>query len=320
MLPDLNRLRIFYHVHARQSITEAADELHITPSAVSQHIKKLEGEIHVQLFTRLHKKLVPTSAGKLLFDMVAPLIDGLRHNLSTFENGRHEPAGLLRIGSPVEFGSMYLPHVVSTYRKQHPKVTFHLELGRPSRLIPKVASGELDMAFIDSFPTRERYNGDVRRFNLVPLIEEDVVLACSSIYQDTWLKDDHSYDTLTGQAFISQEREAVALSNWFRHHYGKAKQKLNIVLTVANHQAVLSGVRHHVGLGIIVSHLAWDDIQSGRIIVINAKAPQAVNRISRIQLLDKVPSLTEKSFLNHMDIMIRKSNTLSLSVFHLLSQ
>ncbi|MBU1170235.1 MAG: LysR family transcriptional regulator [Proteobacteria bacterium] len=310
MQPDLNRLRVFYFVHSRLSITEAANELHITASAVSQQIKKLEEEIHASLFTRRHKRLVPTSAGKRLFRIVAPLIDGLNEGLDTFEDSQTEPAGLLRIGLPVEFGSIYFPHVISSYRNRHPKVTFELELGRSSTLIPKVESGDLDVAFVDTFPTRGQYYGDYGAFSIKPLIEEEVVLACSNTFNQKFLGGDHTYGHLIGQSYISQERESRALHNWFRHHFGKTKQSLNIVLTVANHQAVLSAVRHHVGLGIIVSHLVWEEIQSGRIIVIKGHDEQAVNRISMVQLLDKVPALTEKSFIDHFETMILNSKTL----------
>ena len=310
MLPDLNRLRLFYHVHSRQSITQAAEKLHITPSAVSQQVKKLETEIKAPLFTRLHKRLVPTPAGKRLFNLVAPLIDGLKDGMHAMEKGRKEPSGLLRIGAPVEFGSIYFPHVISTYRNHNKKVAFDLELGRPSFLMPKVESGDLDFAFVDTFPTKGQYYGDYGKFSIKPVIEEQVVLACSKHYNQKTLLNNHDFDNLIGKSYISQQHNARALNNWFRHHFGKTPNTLDIVLTVANHQAVLSAVRHHVGLGIIVSHLVWKEIRSGSIVVIKGSAKQAVNRISTVQLLDKVPTLTEKSFLAHFHHIVQQSKTL----------
>jgi DNA-binding transcriptional LysR family regulator len=210
----------------------------------------------------------------------------------------------------VEFGSIYFPHVISTYRNRYPKVTFDLELGRPSYLMPRIESGDLDFAFVDTFPTKGQYYGDFGNFSMTPIIEEEVVLACSKDFNRKRLKNNHSYENLTSKSFISQQHNARALNNWFRHHFGKTTGKLNIVLTVANHQAVVSAVRHHVGLGIIVSHLVWKEIRSGSIVVIKKSAKQAVNRISVVQLLDKVPTITEKSFLNYFESIIQKSKTL----------
>ncbi|RLE03892.1 MAG: LysR family transcriptional regulator, partial [Bacteroidetes bacterium] len=62
MLPDFNRLKVFYYIYSLKSIAAAARQLHISQPAVSQHLKKLEAEINTSLFVRLHKRMVPTSA------------------------------------------------------------------------------------------------------------------------------------------------------------------------------------------------------------------------------------------------------------------
>ncbi len=316
MLPDLNRLNVFYQVYTRLSITAAAGRLHITPSAVSQQLKKLEREIKTPLFTRLHKRLVPTPNGKRLFRILDPLAKNLAEGMRALEKGRAEPTGVLKIGAPVEFGGVYLPYVMATFRNRYANVTFSLELGRPSALLPKVKSAELDFAFVDTFPARGRYMSDFVNFSVTPVIEEEVVLACSKNFDASCLDHDHCYENLAGQAFISQQPDAGALNNWFRHHFGKTPHHLRLALTVASHQAVVSAVRHHLGLGIIVSHLVWKEIQSGDIVVIRKEADQAVNRIAMVQLQDKVPTLAEKSFIAHFHQAARQSKALKHLVVH----
>ena len=93
------------------------------------------------------------------------------------------------------------------------------------------------------------------------------------------------------------------------HFFGKTVSLLNIVLTVANHQAVVSGVKHHLGLGIIVTHVVWDEVSEGSIVVIKKELKQAVNRISIVQLQDKIPSLIEKNFLSHAQQMVEKNSS-----------
>lgn len=310
MQPDLNRLRIFSHVHSHLSITDAADDLHITPSAVSQQLKKLEAELKTQLFTRLHKRLVPTPAGKRLFALVQPLLNELQEGIVSLEQERTEPTGLLKIGSPVEFGSIYLPRVMASFREKYEKVTFDLLLGRPSDLLPKVNSGDLDFAFIDTFPTRQQHYSDYGNFSITPVIEEEVVLACSKQFFENRLNGDISYTNLANSIFVSQQHDARALNNWFMHHFGKSVTRLEIALTVASHQAVVSSVRNHLGLGIIVTHLVWKEIQSGNIVVIKDTDKQAINRISTVQLQDKIPTISEKAFLSHFYSAAKNSKTL----------
>ena len=72
----------------------------------------------------------------------------------------------------------------------------------------------------------------------------------------------------------------------------------------------MSGIRHHLGLGIIVSHIVSNEINRGNIVPIQTNADQAVNRISLIQLKDKVPSLTEKFFQAHFIEELRRNATL----------
>ena len=310
MQADFNRLKIFFHIFSRLSISGAADELHITPSAVSQQLKKLEAEIKAVLFTRLHKRLVPTQAGRRLFDLVAPIIKDLQAGLSSLEDEWQEPTGLLTVGAPMEFGSIYLPHVMYTFGRKYPKVRFELKLGRPSSLLPRVNSGELDFAFSDTFPTKQQHHSDFGIFSIRPVIEEQVVLACSKKYYRESLKGEESLDMLQQASFISQQKDARALNNWFLHHFNRRPSRLNIVLTVESHQAVVSGVRHHLGLGIIVSHLVADEVQSGSLVILQAMKQQAINRISIVQLLDKVPTLKEKYFLEHFIQTAQNSKTL----------
>lgn len=310
MQVDLNRLQVFYHIYKGLSIKTAAAELAITPSAVSQQLKKLEQETKTALFTRLHKRLIPTTEGTRLFALVNPLIKDLRSGLTIMADERSEPHGLLRVGAPMEFGSIYLPHVFSHFRTSYDKVTFSLVLGRPSTLLPMVNSGELDIAFVDTFPTKEQHYNDFGNFSVQPVIEEQVVLACSRQFFGNNINKEPSYKTLTASSFISQEQDGRALYNWFLHHFGKSPPSLNIVLTAANHQAVVSGVRHHMGLGIVVKHLVWEDVQKGKILIMEENELQAVNKISVIQLLDKIPTLTERKFLKHFHSIARKSKVL----------
>jgi hypothetical protein len=67
-------------------------------------------------------------------------------------------------------------------------------------------------------------------------------------------------------------------------------------MTVDSLHAVMSSIRHRMGMGVIVSHLAYEDIRKGRIVPVSTPRKEIINRISLVQLQDKVPSLTDKTF------------------------
>lgn len=135
-------------------------------------------------------------------------------------------------------------------------------------------------------------------------------MACSRQFFEKSLHSETSYSILANSIYISQQHDTRALNNWFMHHFGKTVPRFEIALTVASHQAVVTSVKNHMGLGIIVTHLVWKDIESGKIVIIKEGDKQAVNRISVVQLQDKIPTISEKTFLSHFYDAARKSRTL----------
>lgn len=70
---DLNRLRVFYYSCALKSFALVAKELNVSRSAISQSLKSLEGEVGISLFVQKHREIIPSEAGKILFESIEPL-------------------------------------------------------------------------------------------------------------------------------------------------------------------------------------------------------------------------------------------------------
>ena len=99
----------------------------------------------------------------------------------------------------------------------------------------------------------------------------------------------------------------MTLRNWFKHHFNRFSIGLNRVLTVDNHQAVITGIKNQLGMGVIASHIVSRDIKRGKIIPIKTEKKDVINKISLVQLQDKVPSLTEKTFIKFLKTDILSS-------------
>ncbi len=310
MFPDLNRLKVFYYIYANNSIVDAARHLNITQSAVSQQLKKLEGELKAHLFTRLHKRLVPTPEADSLYAILQPFFKNLEDAVRAISEGREVPSGHLRIGAPVEFGKTYFPAIIASFRREFPDVTFSLSLGDPSDLIPQLSRGDLDFAMVDVFLAQSPALGDLSIYSIRRIVSEEVILAGSRDYCEQVLGMDFTSEKLQSAEFITYKHDALALRNWFRHHFKMISPSINIVLTVDSLQAVISGIENQMGLGIVASHLVYDKIREGSIMPITTDRPTLVNRISLVQLQDKVPSLTEKTFLRHMMREIKRIGVL----------
>lgn len=301
MLPNIERLKVFYYVFSGKSVKIASKNLHISQPAVSQALQKLEREIKYPLFIRLHKRLVPTAAGERLFSIVRPFMDELELCLKTLEKGKNEPFGEIRIGAPMGFGKAYFPAIAAAFREQYHGVTFFLKLGDAETLLPMVEKGQIDFALVDEYITQNPVFGDLGIYHFNPVMEEKIVLACSRQYYEKSVKKDHSFKNLARQNFITYRHNAQTITNWFRYHFKKkANVSLQVVMVVDNQQAIISAIQNHMGLGVVASHMVKQEILSGQIIPIKISNAETFNQISMVNLQDKIPTHTEKIFENFL--------------------
>ncbi len=305
MLPDFNRLKVFYYVFTGKSVISAAQMLNVTQSAVSQHLKKLEDELKIQLFIRLHKKLVPTYEGERLYEILKPFMGELENGLRSIKETRVKPSGMLRIGAPAEFGKIQLPEIFASFRQKYPDVTFSLTLGNPEYLVNMLNEGKVEFALIDTFLTQQDFSGI---YSIEPVIDEEIVLISSSKYYEEVLGGDTSFENIVDKEYITFHAKGMILKNWYRYHFGKSISNFNIVLNVDSALGLVSGVKSHMGMGVMASHLVHDDIQKGDIAAIGTDKKNILNRISLIQFQDKIPSLTEKTFQSHFKEFMKQDH------------
>lgn len=87
---SLNAVRVFVVVAQRRSISKAADDLCVTPSAVSHQVKKLESDLGVALFERTNNRIGLTEAGQGFFEDVAPAVSILERSIRSMRRDADE--------------------------------------------------------------------------------------------------------------------------------------------------------------------------------------------------------------------------------------
>ncbi|WP_243546624.1 LysR family transcriptional regulator [Pseudodesulfovibrio tunisiensis] len=299
MLPDFNRLKVFYHVYGQQSSTEAAKRLHITQSGVSQHLKKLEEELQTALFTRVNRRLVPTAAAHKLYAIVEDFMTRLEGGVRDLNAALETPSGELRIGVPAEFGKRYMPKIAASFRRQYPNVTFNLELGDPNHLFGKLSRAELDFAYIDILPIFLNTPGGRAAYDIVPILREEFVLACSRKYYEENVRG-IDYNDLVKLQYIGYKKDLALFHSWFRLHFESTPPALNMVFVADNTGAIISAIEADMGLGVIVSHFISEQIANRSIVTIAASGGRLENTIACVQLKNKAETLTERRFKEHL--------------------
>ena len=299
MLPDFNRLKVFYHIYNERSSTGAAKVLHITQSGVSQHLKKLEDELQVSLFTRVNRRLVPTAAGQKLYGIVQEFMQHLESGVRGINSTFEIPSGELRIGAPSEFGKTYLPRIMASFHRQYQNVSFYLELGDPNVLFEKVSNGELDFAYIDILPIFLNTPGGATAFTITPLVKEEFVFACSRTYYEHNVLG-AGYEELIQLKYIGYKKDIALFRSWFKLHFDNAPSTLDTVLIADDAGAIISAIEDDMGVGIIVSHLISDQLTRKTIVPISVSEKKLENTIACVQFKNKCATVAEKCFQDHM--------------------
>ena len=117
--PPLKNLRAFCAAARHRSFKFAADELCVTPSAVSHQMKELEASLAMRLFERKTRSLELTTAAHRLLDEVEPLLEALDRTLAQFarRNGRLS----LRVRMPAMFANeLFIPRLAQLLRGATP--------------------------------------------------------------------------------------------------------------------------------------------------------------------------------------------------------
>ncbi|WP_322105611.1 LysR substrate-binding domain-containing protein [Paraburkholderia sp. J41] len=126
-LPPLQALRALEAAARRRSFSRAAEELHLTHSAISHHLRALETELGVELFRRAGSRMIPTAAGAQLAERVRRSLDELREALDATRPG---VSGVTRLELSVmsDFASVWLIPRLGDFYDRHPMVDLSLRM------------------------------------------------------------------------------------------------------------------------------------------------------------------------------------------------
>jgi DNA-binding transcriptional LysR family regulator len=140
---ELQQLRGFLATASTGSITEAAQQLRLTPSSVSIQIKKLEQELGVRLFDRARKGLILTGSGKLFQEMVLPAIESLRRAEAMVKDTAGELTGNIVVASVYDIKQYYLP-LLADFAKTYKKVNLTILTRDNTEILSLLTSGQAD--------------------------------------------------------------------------------------------------------------------------------------------------------------------------------
>ncbi len=159
----LEQYKVFYAAAVSGSFSDAAKQLYITQSAVSQQIRALEDELGVMLFARGRKGAKLTSHGALLFSYVEKSLSEINSAEGLFSRMKTLDEGSLRIGSGDTITRHFLLSKLELFHNTYPGIKIEIVNRVTDETISKLNSGMVDIAFISLPVDKNKHHGIVIR-------------------------------------------------------------------------------------------------------------------------------------------------------------
>lgn len=149
------QLKVFVTVAERQSFSRAAEALHMTQPAVSQHIQALEKIVGTKLLDRNNKFVRLTRAGDVVYRHAQEILGLYSRMQRLVDDLMHVESGALAIGASYTFGEYILPHAIARFRERYPHITPTITIANTRVVAEQVANHQLDVGLIEGEYTHD---------------------------------------------------------------------------------------------------------------------------------------------------------------------
>ena len=151
MSESLRDFHLFVAVYEERSFTAAAAREHATQSGVSQHVRKLEDNLGVRLFSRVKGQVIPTPAGDAFYQRCIEMLrihEQAKRAVQSYGQGAE---GQLVVGLMPTMTRCALAPVLASFMQANPNVRVKVVEGYSATLTQQIRAGELDFAIVPAF-------------------------------------------------------------------------------------------------------------------------------------------------------------------------
>lgn len=141
----LRQLRAFRAVASAESFTAAAEQLHLTPAAVSGLIKELENQVGVRLLDRNTRAVSLSDVGREFFPAAERVLQDLDMAVSSLTELKERRRGIVRIAAPEVLSCTLVPRAMAEFNALYPDIKLHFADVPVEEVIARTRLGEVDL-------------------------------------------------------------------------------------------------------------------------------------------------------------------------------
>lgn len=254
---DIHRLEVFCRVVEFKSFTKAADAVFLTQPTVSEHIRALEEEVGERLVDRLGREILPTAAGKILYQYAKDLIRIRNSAVQAIQRFKGDLSGHLLVGASTIPGTYILPGLLGSFKGRYPSILVTLKIGGSGEIVEKVIDGSLELGLIG-------VKWEDRRVVLEEIFSDELVLVVPP--EHPWAeRKTVELDDLAGEPFILRERGSGTrmVMNQALEAHGFSPASIRTVAEMGSTEAVRQGIRARIGVSVLSRQAVADDLARG---------------------------------------------------------
>lgn len=237
---NLNALEYLREVIETKSISKVATSRHISQSALSQNIQKLEDELGYQLLERSNKGVEPTEAGRILFKYSGTMMrifDKMKEELEMLDHSFEN----IRINGYLSLVDYSLPCVLYKVKKKYPGYSFEMRAKSTAESINDLVNELTDLSFVTEIPSDDRLD-----FNHIG--SEKIVLIA---HANSKIPDVIDVEDLQKYEMILMDDDALTISSFFKQKLkkvGLTLDRIPIMFKVDSIPAAKSSINNSLGV------------------------------------------------------------------------
>lgn len=259
MNPD--HLKLFIRIASTLNISQAGEELGLSPAVASAHINKLEQGLGVRLLHRTTRQVTLSEEGRVFLPYAEDVLAGIEAAKAAVGIGQASPIGTVRVTASAAFGRQHLIPAIKAFLEQHPKVQVDLCL---SDNIVDMVEGGFDVAL------RSAALEDSSFFARKLAVDRRIVCASPEYIAE------HGAPATPQDLVHHQCISFRNLDNWaFHTSTGKLHIKTHGRLRTDNGEAMRDACRAGMGLTINSTWNVYEYLLSGELVEILPDFPLA---------------------------------------------
>ncbi len=291
MAINLHHLRAFGAVVRLGGIGAAARSIGISQPAISRSIRELERDLGVSLLVRRAQGVVPTAAGRELFEHAQSIDATERAAAEAMAAARGLEHGTMRVGASTTIATYVLPAIIGEFTRAHPGISLSLSAVHTRMLVPMVRDYEVDVALAEA-PVVDP------RMRVVHWITDEMVVIAAPGHRIVHAAAGGEVppDVVSGELLILREPESGTRDIVLRGLRDAGVTPAR-TMSVDGTEVIKQLVAEGIGIAVVSRDAVSDQLALGRLVAFHIAGARIERPFSRLSMPRAHPSAAARAFL-----------------------